>query len=176
MKCKSKTVRGARLIAVVAAVVLCSLCVCFVSCSEEADEEEDVYTTYNADTSESGDTSEYIYATLVARLSYLSDGCTIVPPPLLTSTQLEDFVTELKNTSLSGVTLDMSYMTITKIEEELFYECTNITSVKTIEPYAFYCCTNLVSVTIAEGTTAIRERAFYGCSSLTEMTIPDSVT
>ena len=104
MKCKSKTVRGAKAVAVLAALVLC---VCFVSCNDDADESSDgttctaqsdgtylcisgskVYaiTVSGSDGSysysyEVTGSSSYIYATLVAMLSSLSDGCTIVLPP-----------------------------------------------------------------------------------------------
>ena len=129
-----------------------------------------------------GSSSYMVYATLVTMLSFLLDGCTIALPPKLTSAQLANFVTALKNTSLSNVTLDMSYMTITQVNEKTFYGCENITSViigdsvTLIGDRAFYKCTSLTSVTIPDSVTSIGSSAFYKCTSLTSVTIPDSVT
>ena len=101
---------------------------------------------------------------------------------MLTSEQLANFVTELKNISLSDVTLDMSYMTITQINAKTFAYCDEIISVilppcvTSIGSYAFYGCNNLTSVTIAEGVTIIGTYTFAFCSALKEVTIPDFVT
>ena len=138
--------------------------------------------SYSYETSEYFGSSGTTYEGFVTLLSSLSDGCTIVLSPYLTSTQLEYFAAALMNTSLSNVTVDMSCMTITEINEKTFYGCENITSVilpscvEAIGSYAFYKCTKLTSVTIAEGTTSIGTYAFAYCSALTEVTIPDSVT
>ena len=147
--------------------------------------ESDGSYSYSYDVSEGGNffgSSDTSYTDFQTLLSSLSDGCTIVLYSDLTTAQFEYFVTALMKTSLSDVTVDMSYTSITEISSKTFYECSNITSVilpssvETIGRQAFCQCTNLTSVTIAEGTTSIGDYAFASCSSLTEVTIPDSVT
>ena len=58
MKCKSKTVRGARLIAVSVAV-LCGLCVCFVSCNNDAGEDSSDTTSNSGSTTTTGGITTY---------------------------------------------------------------------------------------------------------------------
>ena len=57
--------------------------------------------------------------------------------------------------------------------------CQNTTipnSVTSIEDDAFFDCTNMTSITIPESVTSIGSNAFEGCSGLTSITIPNSVT
>ena len=65
---------------------------------------------------------------------------------------------------------------VTSIEEEVFAECTNLTSVTipnsvtSIGYEAFSGCTSLKSVLIPSSVTSIGENAFYGCTKLTKVT------
>ena len=71
---------------------------------------------------------------------------------------------------------------ITEINENAFYDYTNLTSViignsvTSIGNLAFYDCDNLTSVTIGDGVTSIGYYAFYICDNLTSVTIGDSIT
>ena len=71
---------------------------------------------------------------------------------------------------------------VTSMEDRLFYECYNLTSISlpesitAIEEYTFYHCNNLTTITIPDGVTSIGAKAFYWCSSLTSINIPDGVT
>ena len=47
-------------------------------------------------------------------------------------------------------------------------------SVTSIEYEAFFYCTNLTAITIPAGVTSIGVRAFYGCSNLTTINIPEN--
>lgn len=49
-------------------------------------------------------------------------------------------------------------------------------SVESIEENGFYDCTNLQSVTIPNGVTSIGRNAFASCSNLTSVAVPSSVT
>lgn len=69
-----------------------------------------------------------------------------------------------------------------KIEDNLFENCSNLTSVTisnsvtSIGSSAFYNCTGLTSVTIGNSVTSIGGLAFSGCRGLTSVTIGNSVT
>ncbi len=71
---------------------------------------------------------------------------------------------------------------ITRIGEEAFYECENLTeitipdSVTSIGNSAFYCCENLTKITIPDSVTSIGNSAFSRFTNLTEITIPNSLT
>ena len=71
---------------------------------------------------------------------------------------------------------------VTKIGQEAFYGCENLTSVTIpdsvteIGDSAFFNCGSLTSVIIPDSVTKIGSSAFSFCSSLTSVIIPDSVT
>jgi len=78
---------------------------------------------------------------------------------------------------------ELKYFTgLTSIEEEAFYNCSNLTSVTipegvtTIGARAFYNCSNLTSITIPKGVTKILLAAFYGCSKLSSIILPKGLT
>lgn len=71
---------------------------------------------------------------------------------------------------------------VTRIEDNAFYECSNLTSIEmpnsitSIGTAAFYKCTKLTNINIPGSVTSIGEAAFDGCSSLTNISIPEGVT
>ena len=72
--------------------------------------------------------------------------------------------------------------TITSIDNDAFYDCTNLkkvnipNSVTSIGSSAFSGCTGLTSITIPDSITSIGSSAFSECTGLTSITIPDSIT
>ncbi len=72
--------------------------------------------------------------------------------------------------------------TITSIDNDAFYDCTNLkkvnipNSVTSIGNSAFYGCTGLTSVTIPNSVTKLGESAFRECAGLASIEIPNSVT
>ncbi len=93
-------------------------------------------------------------------------------------------VTEINNnvfencSNLTSVTIGEN---VTTIGEEAFSYCNALTSltigenVRTIGKLAFYQCYGLTSLTIGEKVTTIGDMAFYQCKGLTSVTIPNSV-
>ena len=65
----------------------------------------------------------------------------------------------LSDNSRKYVSLDLSGSTITSIEDDAFFNCSNLTS-----------------VTIPNSVTNIKSRAFCNCDKLTSINIPDNVT
>lgn len=71
---------------------------------------------------------------------------------------------------------------VTKIGNEAFRNCTNISSVvisnnmTELSSYSFGGCTNLTSINLGNNLKTISDYAFNGCTGLTSVTIPDSVT
>lgn len=71
---------------------------------------------------------------------------------------------------------------ITRIADEAFSYCENLTSVTIpdtvtdIGRYAFSCCKKLTNITIPNTVTGIGDGAFYCCVKLTDITIPNNVT
>ena len=71
---------------------------------------------------------------------------------------------------------------ITRIGEDAFRGCTNLTSVvlsngiTSIESSAFRECSSLLSIVIPNSVTSIGSSAFWGCTSLNSIVIPDNVT
>ena len=82
----------------------------------------------------------------------------------------------------STVTHEGEEYTVTKIADDAFNDCSNLTSVtipnsvKSIGNSAFSWCSGLTSVTIPNSVTNIGDGAFSYCSNLTSVTIPNSVT
>ena len=72
-------------------------------------------------------------------------------------------------------------LSVTKIGENAFQDCTYLTSivipesVTQIEAFAFYYCTSLISIEIPKSVTTIAALAFSYCTSLTSIEIPNSV-
>ena len=85
-------------------------------------------------------------------------------------------------TILSSVGHNGNTYKVTSMEDRLFYQCSDLSSIRlsenitAIEDEAFYQCSNLKSVYIPNNVTEIGERAFYWCSKLTSIDIPDGVT
>ena len=69
-----------------------------------------------------------------------------------------------------------------KIQDNLFYGCTGLTSISIpntvaeIGVYAFYQCSGLTSIDIPTSVTKIGTYAFAGCTGLTSVLIPSSLT
>ena len=82
----------------------------------------------------------------------------------------------------STVTCDGTEYSVTRIGNEAFGFCYNLTGITIPEGVthmgfgAFQYCTSLEQVAIPEGVTSIENWTFGYCSALTEMTIPGSVT
>ena len=80
------------------------------------------------------------------------------------------------------VTYEGEVYTVTKIGDNAFYNCTNLTSVSipnsvtSIGISAFYYCKRLSSLNIPNSVTSIESSTFDRCSSLESITIPDGVT
>ena len=93
-------------------------------------------------------------------------------------------VTGLKDKTITSIVIPSVYegLPVTSIGSEVFYCCTNLTSVvipdsvTTIASHAFMGCCNLTSLVIPDSVTSIGYAAFASCSSLTSVVIPDSVT
>lgn len=64
---------------------------------------------------------------------------------------------------------------VTKINKEVFKNCTNVVSIvlpdslTCIEEYAFSGCTSLIEIVIPESVTSIGERAIENCKSLVKI-------
>ena len=102
----------------------------------------------------------------------------------LLSDDTYEIVSVDKNTLPSEVVIPETYngKTITKISDNVFQNCSNITSIllpnsiTSIGSYAFQDCTSLISITIPYGVTTLKRDTFAGCESLRTVIIPDSVT
>ena len=79
----------------------------------------------------------------------------------------------------SNVVYKSKVLTVTSIEYEAFYACSDLTSVvignsvTTIRNYAFNNCSSLESVTIGNSVTSIGNREFNLCTSLKDLRIED---
>ncbi len=78
--------------------------------------------------------------------------------------------------------IDLSGETITKVSDEAFSGCTEVTSVILPEgitylgDYAFRYCNKMTTFTMPTTVTTIGKGAFYGCSWLTTLTLPSGIT
>lgn len=81
----------------------------------------------------------------------------------------------------ASITCDGDTYNVTKIGENAFNYCSQLTSVTlpnsvtTIGRYAFESCSNMVSINIPESVTTIEECAFTRCTSLASIDIPGNV-
>jgi hypothetical protein len=91
-------------------------------------------------------------------------------------------IAEVINSAGKYVNLKLSGNVLTTIDEKVFLNCTNLTSINIpksvtrIGQQAFLGCTNLTKVTIPNSVTIIEFAVFRSCTSLTSITIPNSVT
>ncbi|MCD8089181.1 MAG: leucine-rich repeat domain-containing protein [Clostridiales bacterium] len=117
--------------------------------------------------------------------SVTSIGSYAVCNPYLTTINLTENVTEIKDGAFSGCSSLTDFTIpsgVTIIEDCTFQGCESLTSftipenVTSIGVYAFNQCYGLESVSIPDSVTAIYGSSFPGCTSLKEITIPDSVT
>ncbi len=80
-------------------------------------------------------------------------------------------------TILSEINVDGTTYPVTSIGDQVFYNCTKLTSitipesVTSIGDQVFYNCTKLTSITIPEGVTSIGDQAFYNNETLRNITI-----
>ena len=80
------------------------------------------------------------------------------------------------------VTCNEVTYTVTGIKEQVFANCSALTSVSlpdgltSIGNAAFKYCSSLATVNIGSGLTTIGNEAFFNCTSLTGITIPNTVT
>lgn len=79
------------------------------------------------------------------------------------------------------VTYSGTSYTISGIDCDTFYQCTEVTSVSipdsisTIESCTFMCCTSLQSVSFPDSLTEISDSAFSGCKSLKSIKLPSNL-
>ena len=93
-------------------------------------------------------------------------------------------VTRCKETATGEVVVPSSChnMPVTKLANNAFHNCENVTSViipdsvESIGNSVFANCTSLKSIDIPDSVLSIGDYVFLNCSSLEEITIPDSVT
>ena len=82
----------------------------------------------------------------------------------------------------ANVTYNEVTYTVTGIKEQVFSNCSALTSVSlpdgltSIGNAAFEYCSSLATVSIGSGLTTIGNSAFSNCTSLTGITLPDGVT
>ena len=82
----------------------------------------------------------------------------------------------------ANVTYNEVTYTVTGIKEQVFANCSALTSVSlpdgltSIGNAAFKYCSSLATVNIGSGLTTIGNEAFFNCTSLTGITIPNTVT
>ena len=82
----------------------------------------------------------------------------------------------------ANVTYNEVTYTVTGIKEQVFANCSALTSVSlpdgltTIGNAAFEYCSSLATVSIGSGLTTIGNAAFANCTSLTGITLPDGLT
>ena len=162
-------------LAALSVTVLCGLCACFLSCNQDADEEVWLfYPTYN-----SGGTfgsSGLTQSEWESRLAFVQDKSTVVLSSELGSDDLAVFAAALTSSGKTGITLDLSNLSIVSINASTFSGCTAITSivlpesVVSIGKDAFSGCTSLTSITIGSDLISVNKNAFSGCTSLTLVT------
>lgn len=81
----------------------------------------------------------------------------------------------------ASIVYDGANYEVTKISDETFYKCSELTSVtlphgiESIGKNAFRSCTNLTSVILPNSIVSIDEGAFRACSNLPSIIIPDKV-
>lgn len=86
------------------------------------------------------------------------------------------------NTLIVGCKNTIIPNTVTRIGEQAFSACFDLTSitipnaVTSIESRAFYRCTGLTYITLGNSLTGIGSEVLFGCEGLTSITIPNSVT
>jgi hypothetical protein len=108
-------------------------------------------------------------------IAYRGSGGNVTIPDGVTEIGMSAF----ENSNISSVTIPES---VTKIDEEAFFECnklTNVTipkSVTEIGGCSFLQCENLKSVTISKGVEKINGNAFSQCKKLTDIKVPEGVT
>ncbi len=132
---------------------------------------EDVTDTFETNTPET-DAPE----TLVGPGYELSDGTLTI----LDDDAMEDYVVSQEipwyeqRESITKVVISDG---VTKIGEDAFSNCTNLSSVKIpssvtrIEAWAFFCCESLKEIVIPNGVETICNGAFYRCRNLTKITV-----
>ncbi|MCH5240726.1 MAG: leucine-rich repeat protein [Muribaculaceae bacterium] len=82
----------------------------------------------------------------------------------------------------SLINVNISSKIFTKIEEGMFRDCTQLSSlilpncINEIDDYAFYNCASLTSFEIPEDCKSINMHAFSGCSGLNEIQLNDNLT
>ena len=104
----------------------------------------------------------------------------------LLTNELNDGTLEISKYAGNGATCvipgEINGKKVTKIGDNAFIDCTELTSVTipdgvtSIDETAFLGCTSLTSVTIPDSVTSIKSKAFFNCTSLKSVTIPASVT
>ena len=104
----------------------------------------------------------------------------------LLTNELNDGTREISKYAGNGATCvipgEINGKKVTKIGDNAFIDCTELTSVTipdgvtSIDETAFLGCTSLTSVTIPDSVTSIKSKAFFNCTSLKSVTIPASVT
>ena len=133
------------------------------------------------------------FSRLMLMLSLASCALTAMAVTVSAQPTDEDFVISVEDGKATITSFNKDYIgevdipstikgyQVTKIADEAFKDCTNITSVSfpttitSIPKYAFQNCSNIMNVTIPSTVKGIGDSAFESCKRLSNIDLPESV-